>query len=127
MIDLIAYTLGVCITFPFLLTCIVYIIVKKTVRNKWKAIHFSVNSTTIFYIISVGVMLNVLFGQNFTGIILIILLLILSLFVIIQWKSKGEVAIPIVWKLFWRFTFLLFFVGQFLMVIVGLSLKIMAI
>lgn len=127
MKDLIIYLIGGIITFPFLLTVIVYFITKKLYKNKWKAIHFSANYTTIFYIFSVGAIFQVLLGRSFLSYIIITLLILLSIIIAMQWKVKGDIIFASAWKLFWRFTFLLFALGQFILVLIGLVASVVAI
>ncbi|WP_226037928.1 DUF3397 domain-containing protein [Aquibacillus saliphilus] len=125
MIDIISYLVEVIIYVPILITIITYVIAKKVQRNNWKAIHISVNYSTLLYIISVGMLLDIIFNRNFFSIIIIVLLIMLSISVIVQWKVKEEILFRYVWKGFWRCSFLLFGFSYIGLIIIGIARYIM--
>jgi len=94
---------------PGLMTIIFYQLHVRKRHNKWKAIHFSVQYSAIFYVIATSLLLHRLFSIYFIGVILIILILILAIILIIQWKQEMEVILVKGLKILWRITFLLFF------------------
>lgn len=120
MIELIAFVLGVLITLPVLATILIYFISYKFYEKRQHAVHLAVNLTTLFYILAVGTMLHIIFGKSYFGIIFILLIIILGISVIVQWKVKGEIIFKYAWKGFWRFSFLIFVLAYFGLSIYGL-------
>lgn len=81
---------------------------------------------TLIYILAVHVTLLVIFNQSFLWYIFILLILLLSMFVILQWKYQEEVHFRKVWKGFWRFNFLLFGFSYIGLTIYGLMDRILS-
>lgn len=120
MLNFISYTVSIFITLPLCASMLVYIVSMIIERNKWKAIQKLVNWTTLFYIIAVTIMLTLIFGMDFTGIVLITLLAILTCIIFIQWRTNRDVEIRRAVKLLWRISFLLFFVLYGCLMLVGI-------
>jgi len=96
------------VTIPIFTTLLVYYVVKKITKQKWKAIHISVQATAIFYIVAVTILLQRLLQVQLVGIILISLILLLAIILIIQWKQETEVVLTKGLKVLTRFSFLVF-------------------
>ncbi len=109
MLDIIIYIISFFVTIPIIASLLVYIISMIVERNKLKAIHNMVAWTTCFYIIAVAIMLTLILDRSFVGVILIFFLVLLSLIVFIQWKTKRDIELKRAVKLLWRISFLLFF------------------
>ncbi|SDJ74392.1 DUF3397 domain-containing protein [Sediminibacillus albus] len=127
MLNSLAYILAFMITLPVVVSWIVYKVALKSSRNKLKALHTTVNYTTILYILSVGFILNSLLEKNHFGIIFIFLLVSLCISTIVQWKTKDEVLFRFAWKGFWRFSFLLFALLYFVLIIYGITVRILSV
>ncbi|SDL77173.1 DUF3397 family protein [Sediminibacillus halophilus] len=127
MIDLMVWLLAFCLTMPIVISWLVYIIAKKVSNNRLKALHVSVNYTTLLYILSVGAIFHQLYGTTYYGYIFIFLIVLLSFFIIMQYKVKGEVLFLTAWRRFWRLSFLLFILLYFLLVIYGITAGILAV
>jgi len=121
MLGLFIYILSFFITIPFLASILVYIASMIRERNKWRAIHRTVNWTTVFYIIAVTIMLTLIFDVNFIGIILIVLLIGLSFIIFIQWKRNQDIQFRKATKLLWRVSFLVFFILYCCLTVVGIA------
>lgn len=93
---------------PPIISIIAYYMNKLFFKHKRRAFHFTISWTTIFYIIAVIVLIDYIFSFNLTGIMSVILLVILSIILIIQWKTRTEVILSNGLKLLWRFSFLIF-------------------
>ncbi|MFB4167600.1 DUF3397 domain-containing protein [Virgibacillus sp. JSM 102003] len=124
MLDFIIYFIGLIVTAPILATWVVYLISVKMYRHKWKAIHNTVNWTTLLYIIAVGTLVKEIFGISFFGIILVILISIYTIIVVAHWKIYTEVIFTKAFKMFWRICFLLFFILYICLVLIGIYLRI---
>lgn len=126
MLDVITYTIAFLITVPVLSSLIVYFISMKVEHNIWKSIHRVVSWTTIFYIIAVLIMLQLIFDRSFTGLIFIFLLSILTFIIIIQWKKHRDIQFRIAIKILWRISFLLFFLLYGCFMFIGIWLQLSA-
>ncbi|QTM99326.1 DUF3397 family protein [Sediminibacillus dalangtanensis] len=127
MIDLMVWLLAFCLTMPIVISWLMYIVVRKVSNNRLKALHVSVNYTTLLYILSVGVIFHHLYGTTYYGYIFIFLIVLLSFFIIMQYKVKGEVLFLTAWRRFWRLSFLLFTLLYFLLVLYGITAGILAV
>ncbi|MBT2216946.1 DUF3397 family protein [Virgibacillus dakarensis] len=120
MLDIIIYSIAFIITAPILTTWVVYQFSVKIYRQKWRAFHTAVNWTTIWYILAVMTLMSVIFNNSFYGWIIVLLLCILSIIIVIQWKTRTEVDFKRAFKGFWRFTFLLFSLLYICLILIGL-------
>lgn len=124
MLDLISKLLAFFITAPLLTSIVVYFISMTIERNKWKAIHRVVNWTTIFYIIAVHIMLHSIFSRSFITITIVVLLFILTIIILIQWKKQRDIQFLVAFKLLTRISFLLFFVLYGCFMIIGILIQL---
>lgn len=124
MSHIFAYILAIVITFPIVVTVVLYYICKKIYRHPKKALHVSIAYSTLFYIVSVMIMLNQIFESSYSGIIVIFLLVTLMSFVLLQWKLTEEIIFKRAWKLFWRSMFLVFLVAYIMIGLTGIILNI---
>ncbi|WP_117169812.1 DUF3397 domain-containing protein [Paraliobacillus sediminis] len=127
MSHLIAYIVAIFITFPIVVTVGLYYILKRIYKHPKKALHRSIAYSTLFYIISVMIMLDHLFQSSYIGSIILFLLVVLMSFVILQWKFTHEIIFKHAFKLFWRSMFLCFFVAYVLLGITGIILGLIRI
>ncbi len=109
MTDFLISSLAMVITLPFPFLFLFYFFARKWYRHKQKALHQSVTVTAPIFIVSVHVLLFVLFERSFFAYIIIMLLLLLALSVVIQYKVHDEIRLFKAIKSFWRLSFLLFF------------------
>ncbi|WP_112180748.1 DUF3397 domain-containing protein [Paraliobacillus zengyii] len=124
MSHIIAYLFAISITFPILVTVGLYYIFKRIYKHPKKVLHSSIAYSTLFYIISVMIMLKHLFQSSYVGIIILFLLVVLMSFVILQWKFTHEVIFRHAFKLFWRSMFLFFLVAYVLLGLTGIIMEL---
>ncbi|WP_182199061.1 DUF3397 domain-containing protein [Paraliobacillus salinarum] len=124
MLQIIGLLTATAVTLPWVTTIILYIINKVLYNNNKRALHFSVAYSTIFYIISVLMMLHQLFNRNFSGLIIIMLLSGLMFTIIIQWKRTDNIIFKKACRLFWRASFLFFFLCHFVLALIGLIITV---
>ena len=96
------------IVIPLLSTIVLYFGSKAVYKHQWKAIHFSTQWTAPFYVFAVILLLEKWLKYKITGIVLIILISILALILIVQWKKKTEVILRNGLKVLTRICFLVF-------------------
>lgn len=124
MEGLIAGITATIVTMPIIGLIIIYIICKSVISNKKKSFLLTVDLSTILFIISVHFLILVIVGNSYLWLLIIILLLTAMIFVFIHWKVKQEIDTTKVFKGFWRFTFLLFVVSYFVLMVVGLIRRV---
>lgn len=123
MLNFIVYLFAFFITIPILATTIIYMVQLKLGRTKKRALHTSVNWTTLLYIIAVEILLTVIFERSFIGYILIVFLSILAFIIIFQWKKYTEISLRKALRIHWRLSFLIFLFLYFVLLFMGLILQ----
>ncbi|WP_339178405.1 DUF3397 domain-containing protein [Oceanobacillus sp. FSL W7-1293] len=108
MRDYIYYTIALFIAFPFIITFLAYGITKLRKQHTWKAVHNAVQWSAIFFILGVGVLLQLLFDRSFFGWIILLFLISLTGILIHQYQKQSDVEISKAIKIVWRSAFLLF-------------------
>lgn len=96
------------IIIPVFSTILLYQLHKKIKKSSWKALHFSAQVSSLFYIAAVTSLLYVLFEISVIGKLLILFLIILSIMLILQWKKDTEVSLLKALKILLRISFLSF-------------------
>ncbi|RDW17935.1 DUF3397 domain-containing protein [Oceanobacillus chungangensis] len=125
MVDVIIYIIAFLMTVPMFLTTVIYFLSIKFHQPVWKAVHAAVNWSTIFYIMAVILILDMTFDLHVIGIVLVFFLLLLGLFIYLQWKFNTEVKVTKAFKLVWRICFLLFLILYICLVIIGIIIEFM--
>lgn len=93
-------------------------------NNKRKLLLFTLDFSTILYISSCYFMLNMFFPTATAWIVVNLLLVILFISIILQWKAKRDIRFFKLVKGFWRISFILFFILHFITFLTGLTLSI---
>lgn len=124
MINYMSIIIAIMITYPIIPTWLVYKIANKLVKQKWRALHITINWTTILYILATIVMLHILFEQYFIGIILGFILLLLAVIIIWQWKTRTEVLFKKAIKILWRLCFVIFLFTYFILAFYGIVIRV---
>lgn len=97
------------ITIPIIATYLFYKIGMKVYAQDWRAFHFAVHMSSIFYIIAVNMLFFLIFRFQFVGSTFVVMLVILTIILIVQRRKNTEVILWKGVKAMWRITFLLFF------------------
>jgi hypothetical protein len=108
------------LTVPLLGFFIIYVLNKLITKNTRKSFHKALDYSTILFIVAVHFLLITIWGKSFFGLILLILLVIAMVFVVIHWRIKGEIIFTKVFKGFWRFNFLIFFLAYISLTVFGI-------
>lgn len=93
-------------------------------NSKRKLLLFTLDLSTILYISSFYFILNMFFPTATGWILVNLLLVILFISIILQWKAKRDIRFFKLIKGFWRISFFLFFILHFITMLTGLALKI---
>jgi hypothetical protein len=108
MTHFIAYLLAAAITVPPLATWIYFLIVRKFIRKRRNAFLHTVQTTAVFYIVSVMIMLQIILQQAVIGYMIGFLAVLFMLIVFMHYKYRGEIVFKHIWRMFLRFCFLMF-------------------
>lgn len=120
MTDILAWVVASVTTAPIFLFIMTFYITNKMTDNKKKSLQFASDLSTIFFILSVHFLIMTIWEKNVIWIILTALVLVAMVFLYLQWKMNDEVKISKVLKGFWRFSFLVFGLSHFGLMIFGL-------
>ncbi|WP_088043906.1 DUF3397 family protein [Bacillus sp. EAC] len=119
------FFISLLIEFPIVSTIFIYMFLKLFFKNnKRKLLLFTLDFSTILYISSFYFILNMFFPTATGWILINLLLIILFISIILQWKAKRDIRFFKLLKGFWRISFISFFILHFITLIAGLALKI---
>lgn len=120
MISFFSSIIAAFVTIPLLGYLVVFIVCKQVIKQHKKSVHIALDVSTLLFIISVHFLILAIFEQSFLWVIILFLLVLAIIFVLLHWKIKHEINIPLVFKGFWRFNFLLFFTAYIVLTVLGL-------
>ncbi|WP_102271556.1 DUF3397 domain-containing protein [Cytobacillus massiliigabonensis] len=108
------------VTIPLLGYLLVFIICKQiTKRHRW-SVRIALDITTLLFIFSVHYLILTIWEHNYFWLIILFMLIIAIIFVFIFWKVKKEIDFLRVFRGYWRFNFLLFFMAYVVLTVIGL-------
>jgi Protein of unknown function (DUF3397) len=108
------------LTVPLLGFITIFIINKLITKNARKSFHKALDYSTILFIMAVHFLVITIWGKSLFWLILLVLIIIAMVFVLMHWKIKGEIILPKVFKGFWRFNFLIFFIAYVSLTLFGI-------
>ena len=120
MISFFSSIIATFVTIPLLGYFLVFIICKQVTKQHKKSVHMALDVSTFLFIISVHYLILAIWEQSFLWVIFLSLLVLAIIFVLLHWKIKHEINLPLVFKGFWRFNFLVFFTAYVVLTVIGL-------
>lgn len=120
MVSFFSSIIAAFVTIPLLGYLIVFILCKQITKKHKKSVRIALDVSTLLFIISVHYLILAIWEQSFLWVIFLFLLVLAIIFVLLHWKVKHEINIPLVFKGFWRFNFLLFFTAYIVLTVIGL-------
>ena len=108
------------VTVPILGYLLVFIICKQWTKQHRRSVHLALDISTILFIISVHYLIFTIWQKSYLWVIILSMLFIAMIFVVIHWRFKQEINIPLVFRGYWRFNFILFFSAYIVLIIIGL-------
>ncbi|ALC91087.1 hypothetical protein AM500_15775 [Bacillus sp. FJAT-18017] len=120
MSTVISSFLAAFIVMPLLGYLLIFIISKSITGNHRRSVRSAVDFTTLLLILAVHFLIRTIWGQSYLWLILIIVFATAMIFAVLHWKIRGEVVLGKVFRGFWRFNFLLFFIGYLGLIVFGL-------
>jgi hypothetical protein len=124
MLSVVSALIATFITVPILVYILIFIISKLITKKHRKAVQISLDYSTIFFILSVHFLVLAIWGKSFLWAIFIFMIICAIIFVIINWKLKGEIIFSRFFRGFWRFCFLVFFITYLILTIYGVIKRI---
>jgi hypothetical protein len=124
MLSVVSSVIATLITVPCLVYILIFIISKLLTKNHRRAVQTALDFSTFFFILSVHFLLLAIWGKSFLWAIFIFIFTCAIIFVIINWKLKGEIVLSRCFKGFWRFCFLVFFIMYLILTIYGVIQRI---
>ncbi|WP_088067726.1 DUF3397 family protein [Gottfriedia luciferensis] len=119
------FFISLLIEFPIFSSIFIYMFLKLFFKNnKRKLLLFTLDLSTILYISSFYFVLSMFFPTATLWILINLLLVILFISIILQWKAKRDIRFTKLVKGFWRMSFLMFFILHFVTVLTGIVFKI---
>ncbi|WP_235846901.1 DUF3397 domain-containing protein [Neobacillus soli] len=107
-------------TLPFLGSIMVFSAIKLITKNTRKSVQKSLDYTTVLFIISVHFLIITIWGKSLFWLIILLMILVAMVFVLVHWKVKEEIVLNKVFKGFWRFNFIVFFITYLGLTLYGL-------
>lgn len=120
MVSFFSTVIATFVTIPLLGYLLVFVISKQITKKHKKSVHIALDVTTLLFIISVHYLILAIWEQSLLWIIFLLLLFLAIIFVLLHWRIKHEINLPIVFKGFWRFNFLLFCTAYVVLTVIGL-------
>lgn len=120
MVSFFSSIIATIVTIPLLGYLLVFIICKQITKQHKKSVRMALDVSTLLFIISVHYLILAIWEQSFLWVICLSLLFLAIIFVLLHWKIKHEINLPLVFKGFWRFNFLVFFTAYIVLTIIGL-------
>lgn len=108
------------VTIPLLGYLLVFIISKQVTRQHRRSVHIALDVSTLLFVISVHYLILAIWEQSYLWVIILAMLFIAIIFVFIHWRVKQEINLPLVFRGYWRFNFLLFFTVYVVLIVIGL-------
>lgn len=124
MIETLIYVISFFIATPLAATILIYGVSKAIQGNPWKAVHHSVNWSTMLYLIAVPLLLKMIAGYSLIGPMVLVILLIMATLIIYQWKYSQDINFIKAVKILWKILFLLLLIAYILLVLIGIIQKI---
>jgi hypothetical protein len=126
MLSVVSSLIATFVTVPILFYILVFVISKLVTKNHRKAVQAALDFSTIFFILSVHYIVLAIWGKSFLWAIFIFIFTCAIIFVIINWKLKGEIDFSRCFKGFWRFCFLVFFLAYLVLTIYGVIERVIS-
>ncbi|GGE41266.1 hypothetical protein GCM10011391_20020 [Pullulanibacillus camelliae] len=118
------YLFAFIITAPIAALIALYWLFKGVLGNAKRALHWSVDITTFILMLSVDAVMHEIWHQHFFGTLFFAFLFISILFILVSVLLREEVVMTKLIKGIWRFNFLLFLSGYFVLIVYGLIVNI---
>lgn len=112
------YSREIILALPIIMTILFYQVHYRIKKQRWLAIHFSTQISSMFYVIAVSLLIDRWLPFRSIGYLLIGILLLLSVLVILQWKKDTEIKIIHACKVLSRILFLFFSITYIVLLII---------
>ncbi|MBM7618886.1 uncharacterized membrane protein YoaK (UPF0700 family) [Bacillus tianshenii] len=124
MSNIISVLFATIVTAPVLGLLMFYVCARYITKNNKRSFHVAVDTSTLFFILAVHFLIVIIWERSYLWIIMIVLVSIAMIMVITHYRIKQEIQFKKVFKGFWRFNFLLFFLAYFCLALFGVIQRI---
>ncbi|WP_416151052.1 DUF3397 domain-containing protein [Salipaludibacillus sp. HK11] len=124
MSEFAAIVIATFVTVPLIALYTIYILLVKTTKKKQYSFKIAVDSTTIFFIVSVYFLFSEIWGLQVGWHSIFFVLLTATFFTVFHWKKYEDIDIKKVFRGVWRLQFVVFFLLYIVLVLYGLFYRI---
>jgi hypothetical protein len=120
MIEIMKWMISFAFAIPLVNLVIFFLILRVVVKNKKKSILWTVDLSTLFFIVSVHFHLITIFEQSFLIYIILGLLCLSTLVYYQEYNRSNPPSLTIVTKKVWRLSFIFFFISYLILTLYGI-------
>ena len=120
MIDFFSWAAALLVTVPLAGYIMVFVLSKQLTGNHRRSVQRAIDFTTVFFILAVHFLVMVIWHQSYLWLIVLFLIFLALIFVFLHWKIRQEIDYARVFKGYWRFNFLVFFLAYLVLLVFGL-------
>ena len=117
---LLTYLFAFIVTAPIVVWIALFLLFKRMFNNPHKALLWSVDIMTFFFMLSVDAVMHEVWHHHFLGILFFAFLFFSIFFIVLYLLTHQQVVMMRLVKGIWRFNFLLFLSGYLVLVVYGL-------
>ncbi|MBS4207724.1 DUF3397 domain-containing protein [Bacillus sp. FJAT-50079] len=117
------YFIAMMIIMPLFLYVIIFIIMKRWLRNGRKARNIAINITTPFLIMSVHFLMTAIWSRSLLWLIFLVMLITAVVFTIVYWRYREEIIYSKIVIGYWRLSFLLFSFAYIILMMYGIAYR----
>ncbi|TLS35232.1 DUF3397 domain-containing protein [Pseudalkalibacillus caeni] len=120
-----ASVIATIVTMPLAAWLVVYMISYQLTRRKKASFRLAVDLSTLLFIAAVHFMIYEIWGRSVLWLIVLFILGAGAIFTIVHYKYREEIHFTKIIKGAWRFNFIVFMLGYFMLLIIGLAQRIL--
>ncbi|MBO1510527.1 DUF3397 domain-containing protein [Metabacillus bambusae] len=121
MIEIMKWMISFAFAIPLVNLVIFFLILRVVVKNKKKSILWTIDLSTLFFIVSVHFHLITIFEQSFLIYIILGLLCLSTLVYYLEYNRSKEPSMAAVTKKIWRLSFIFFFISYLILTLYGIA------
>lgn len=121
---LVIYLFAFIVTAPIVVWIVLYRLFRSLFKNLRKALLWSVDIMTFFFMLAVEAVMHEIWHQHFFGILFFVFLFFSIFFTVFYLLLRQQVVMTQLIKGIWRFNFLLFLIGYCVLIVYGLIVNI---
>jgi hypothetical protein len=120
MIEIMKWMISLAFAIPLVNLVIFFLFLLIIVKDKKKSILWTVDLSTLFFIVSVHIHLITIFEQSFLIYIILGLLCLSALVYYLEYNRSKPPSMSVVTKKVWRLSFIFFFISYLILTLYGI-------